>query len=80
MTVKCAWCEKCKRLYFILGEYTGLCPDCECDRDCEHCPYPDCRVEAVSQEEIDAAERRDKIALKERKKCGAVATPGYNRS
>lgn len=30
-----------------------------CNRDCFNCPYPDCICDEESQDDIDAAERRD---------------------
>lgn len=30
-----------------------------CNRDCFNCPYPDCICDEETQEDIDAAERRD---------------------
>lgn len=70
MTVKCAWCKKCRRLYFIFGDDNGLCPNCQCDRDCEHCPFPDCKVDTETPEEIEAAEVRDRAIKKERRRYG----------
>lgn len=30
-----------------------------CNRDCFHCPHPDCICDEETQDDIDAAERRD---------------------
>lgn len=62
-----SWCTKCGRIYWVTENSNGLCAECSCNRDCEHCPYPDCIVDSETQDEIEAAEMRDRKVKKERK-------------
>lgn len=67
------WCKQCGSIYFIRPWSGGLCDDCQrCDRDCENCKFPDCIMDDVTEEELVAANRRDKDARKMSKKdtCG----------
>ena len=54
--------------------------DTICNRDCEHCPYPDCICDSMSYEEYRAAVKADREAAREERRRRIIAQPVHTEA